>query len=226
MFTWIQNSRLIAAMRGRIFYLLLLVTVLNFGYPLTLYLGPAGNLVFIAFYGLMFVVGVAVTSEDHKHFVRTSNAVIFWVLVWVLYTIFPASKALQITSMLSLIPCQLFILSALMRFIYKAPVIDMNVLLASVTIYILLAALFSPLYNTIEALSPGSFVDNSLGQPVQWQQILYFSFVTFTTTGYGDILPINPWARSLATLEAMCGVLYVALLMGRLVGIYSQERVR
>ena len=226
MFTWIQNSRLIAAMRGRIFYLLLVVTVLNFGYPLTLYLGPAGNLVFIAFYGLMFVVGVAVTSEDHKHFVRTSNAVIFWVLVWVLYTIFPASKALQITSMLSLIPCQLFILSALMRFIYKAPVIDMNVLLASVTIYILLAALFSPLYNTIEALSPGSFVDNSLGQPVQWQQILYFSFVTITTTGYGDILPINPWARSLATLEAMCGVLYVALLMGRLVGIYSQERVR
>lgn len=226
MFTWIQNSRLIAAMRGRIFYLLLVVTVLNFGYPLTLYLGPAGNLVFIAFYGLMFVVGVAVTSEDHKHFVRTSNAVIFWVLVWVLYTIFPASKALQITSMLSLIPCQLLILSALMRFIYKAPVIDMNVLLASVTIYILLAALFSPLYNTIEALSPGSFVDNSLGQPVQWQQILYFSFVTFTTTGYGDILPINPWARSLATLEAMCGVLYVALLMGRLVGIYSQERVR
>ena len=226
MFTWIQNSRLIAAMRGRIFYLLLVVTVLNFGYPLTLYLGPAGNLAFIAFYGLMFVVGVAVTSEDHKHFVRTSNAVIFWVLVWVLYTIFPASKALQITSMLSLIPCQLLILSALMRFIYKAPVIDMNVLLASVTIYILLAALFSPLYNTIEALSPGSFVDNSLGQPVQWQQILYFSFVTFTTTGYGDILPINPWARSLATLEAMCGVLYVALLMGRLVGIYSQERVR
>ena len=226
MFTWIQNSRLIAAMRGRIFYLLLVVTVLNFGYPLTLYLGPAGNLTFIAFYGLMFVVGVAVTSEDHKHFVRTSNAVIFWVLVWVLYTIFPASKALQITSMLSLIPCQLLILSALLRFIYKAPVIDMNVLLASVTIYILLAALFSPLYNTIEALSPGSFVDNSLGQPVQWQQILYFSFVTFTTTGYGDILPINPWARSLATLEAMCGVLYVALLMGRLVGIYSQERVR
>ena len=226
MFTWIQNSRLIAAMRGRIFYLLLVVTVLNFGYPLTLYLGPAGNLVFIAFYGLMFVVGVAVTSEDHKHFVRTSNAVIFWVLVWVLYTIFPASKALQVISMLSLIPCQLLILSALMRFIYKAPVIDMNVLLASVTIYILLAALFSPLYNTIEALSPGSFVDNSLGQPVQWQQILYFSFVTITTTGYGDILPINPWARSLATLEAMCGVLYVALLMGRLVGIYSQERVR
>ena len=76
MFTWIQNSRLIAAMRGRIFYLLLVVTVLNFGYPLTLYLGPAGNLAFIAFYGLMFVVGVAVTSEDHKHFVRTSNAVI------------------------------------------------------------------------------------------------------------------------------------------------------
>ncbi len=226
MFTWIQNSRLIAAMRGRIFYLLLVVTVLNFGYPLTLYMGPAGNLVFIAFYGLMFVVGVAVTSEDHKHFVRTSNGVIFWVLVWVLYTIFPASKALQITSLLSLIPCQLLILSALMRFIYKAPVIDMNVLLASVTIYILLAALFSPLYNTIEALSPGSFVDNSLGQPVQWQQILYFSFVTITTTGYGDILPINPWARSLATLEAMCGVLYVALLMGRLVGIYSQERVR
>lgn len=56
------------------------------------------------------------------------------------------------------------------------------------------------------------------------QQLVYFSFVTLATVGYGDVLAVNAWARSLATFEGMVGVLYVALLMGRLVGVYSQER--
>ena len=57
---------------GRVGYLLVLVAVLNFGYPLTLYMGGLGNLLFLLAYTLMFVIGVLVTSEDKKHFIQTS----------------------------------------------------------------------------------------------------------------------------------------------------------
>ena len=59
---------------------------------------------------------------------------------------------------------------------------------------------------------------------MQWQQLIYYSMITLTTVGYGDIIPVNAWARTLAALEGMTGVLYIAVLMGRLVGIYRQEK--
>ena len=52
----------------------------------------------------------------------------------------------------------------------------------------------------------------------------YFSYVTLTTLGYGDIVPISPLARSLAVLEALTGVLFLAVLISRLVGSYRSER--
>jgi hypothetical protein len=58
---------------------------------------------------------------------------------------------------------------------------------------------------------------------VFWPQFIYFSLVTLTTSGYGDILPVSGWARALANVEQVIGVLYIAVLMARLVGL-SEER--
>ena len=55
-----------------------------------------------------------------------------------------------------------------------------------------------------------------------WTQFLYFSLTTLTTLGYGDITPINPFARIWATLEAVVGTLYVAILVARLVSLYRR----
>ncbi len=53
----------------------------------------------------------------------------------------------------------------------------------------------------------------------------YFSFVTLTTVGYGDITPVSSGARALAAMEAMTGTLYVAVLISRLVALYSSQRL-
>lgn len=99
--------------------------------------------------------------------------------------------------------------------------------MAAITVFILLAAAFVPIYGSLELLQPGSFVDNSRpGQPIFWQQFIYFSLITLTTTGYGDILPISAWGRAFASAEAVIGVLYIAVLMARLVGLYSQDETR
>ena len=76
----------------------------------------------------------------------------------------------------------------------------------------------------LNAVVPGSlsmsttFNDDLLGSYV------YFSFVTLTTLGYGDISPVSQQARSLALVEAVVGQLYLAVLIGKLVGMYSGHR--
>jgi hypothetical protein len=52
---------------------------------------------------------------------------------------------------------------------------------------------------------------------------MYFSFVTLSTIGYGDIIPVNHVARMLAIIEATSGLLYMAMLVARLVALYSRE---
>src|SRR5882757_833785 len=56
------------------------------------------------------------------------------------------------------------------------------------------------------------------------QTLTYFSFSTLTTSSFGDILPVHPIARSLANLEAICGQLFPAILLARVVGLHSLKR--
>ena len=209
---------------GRVGYLLVLVAVLNFGYPLTLYMGGLGNLLFLLAYTLMFVIGVLVTSEDKKHFIQTSIAAVVWMVCAVVSFFAPSSDSATIISQVAIIPAQLLMTIALLRYIYMSKVVNANVMMTAITVYIFIAAMFTPLYVIVSRLDVNAFVDNGLGVAPQWQQLVYFSFVTLATLGYGDVLPLNAWARSLATMEGMVGVLYVALIMGRLIGVYSQER--
>lgn len=85
-----------------------------------------------------------------------------------------------------------------------------------VAAYLLLGVLWAYAYALVAALRPGAFV-GPLAAADGARAFLYFSFVTLTTTGYGDVLPVHPAARSLATLEAVTGTLYLAILISRLV---------
>ncbi|MEI7990108.1 MAG: potassium channel family protein [Chloroflexota bacterium] len=204
--------------------MLVWVALMNFGYPLTLYMHAVGDLFFILAYALMFIIGVLVTSNDKRHFIRTGIAVLVWLACTMLYLVFPPSAPLTILSQLSIIPAQLLMTIALLQFIYKSKVVNLDVMLTAITVYIFIAAMFTPIYVVINTLDPHAFLDNGLGVLPHWQQLIYFSFVTLATLGYGDIIPLNPWARSLASMEGMIGVLFITLIMGRLVGIYSQEK--
>lgn len=95
---------------------------------------------------------------------------------------------------------------------------------ASVSLYLLLATFWSALYHVIEEINPGSFVQTSAVGPatVPHSGFLYFSLITLTTVGYGDILPVTPVARMYSALEGATGVLYVAITVARLVGAYQR----
>ena len=206
---------------GRVVFLLVLVAALNFGYPLTMYMGSAGNIIYLLIYAVMLTVGVLTTSVDKKHFIQTSVMALIWVVGVLVSLLNPASGVLVIIAQFAIVPAKLLMTIALVRYIYSSRTVDRNVMMTAIVIYILIGSMFASLFVVINHLDAGAFLDNGLGVAPQWQQLSYFSFVTLATLGYGDIVPLNPWARAMATVEAMVGVLYVAFIMGRLIGIYS-----
>ncbi|MFM7374772.1 MAG: potassium channel family protein [Chthoniobacterales bacterium] len=94
----------------------------------------------------------------------------------------------------------------------------------AIAVYLLLGILWGELYILIYLLNPGSFYfdpSTQCGEP-PISELIYFSFTTLTTVGFGDIVPVHPIARSMATLEALVGQLYPAVLLARLVTLYQK----
>jgi hypothetical protein len=118
----------------------------------------------------------------------------------------------------------LFLVGHLLRFILRAKVVDSEVLCAGVAGYLTLGLLWSFAYILVARLVPGSFVFSAgpdTSHAMKGFTALYFSFITLCTVGYGEIVPVAGAARMLAILEAMCGTFYMALLIARLVAMYS-----
>jgi hypothetical protein len=91
--------------------------------------------------------------------------------------------------------------------------------LGAIVLYLNLALFFSSVYRVTLDIAPDAFTGfpDGVDGPRGFAATIYFSFVTLTSTGYGDILPVNPFARSLANLESIVGQLFPATLLARLV---------
>jgi len=115
-----------------------------------------------------------------------------------------------------------YVLFQFLRFILRAPRVDSEVLCAGISTYLLLALWWTAAYTLVGRWVPGSFA----GLPpdakeIQGFEALYFSLITLTTVGYGDIAPVSRPARMLAMVEALTGTLYLAVLVARLVSQHA-----
>jgi hypothetical protein len=116
-----------------------------------------------------------------------------------------------------------FVIANLLRFILRAQSVNTEVLCASISAYLMLGLMWTMAYWLVDQLTPGgafSFNVNAGTQSMNEFNAFYFSFVTLSTVGYGDITPVSRIARWLAAMEAMTGMLYVAVLIARLVALY------
>ena len=96
---------------------------------------------------------------------------------------------------------------------------------AAINVYVLFGLLFSFVYALVEVIHPGAYQGNLLGDGDDLARtFLYYSFVTMTTLGYGDITPKIQVAATLAYVQALIGQLYVAILIARLVSLYPGRR--
>jgi len=119
-----------------------------------------------------------------------------------------------------------FVVVNLLRFVWRAPSVNIEVLCASISAYLMLGLMWTMAYWLVDQLTPGAFSFNTNAGPRSMNGFngFYFSFVTLSTVGYGDITPVSRIARWLAAMEAMTGLLYVAVLIARLVALYSTPK--
>ncbi len=112
----------------------------------------------------------------------------------------------------------LFAIVLILRHILTQKSVTADILLGGISVYFLLGNLWAFFYTLIERLYPHSFVSaHSI-------DLLYLSFVALTSTGYGDMVAVTAVARSAVILESVTGVLFIAILVGRLVGMFIYQR--
>ena len=117
----------------------------------------------------------------------------------------------------------LFLILAILSHIYRQDEVTREVIYGSIVVYLLIGLMWAFIYKIMESLHPGSF--NLPAHVEDYRRImLYYSFTTITTLGYGDITPVSSPAKSLAAVEAITGQMYIAVLVARLVGTHISQR--
>jgi hypothetical protein len=113
--------------------------------------------------------------------------------------------------------------------VFRSPEVTADTLAGAACVYMLLGVLWWILYKAVLWTDPAAFAGAGWADAsttTRHQDLMYLSYVTLTTLGYGDVTPVSAQARSLAIVEAVTGVLYMAIVIARLVGLYMARLVR
>lgn len=134
------------------------------------------------------------------------------------------------------VPVEIFLVAALLfiiflivrfiAFILHAPRVNSEVLCAGMSTYLMLGLLWSFAYRIVSEIDPQAFaitVNALPNEPILGFKAIYFSLITLSTVGYGDIVPVSNIARMLAAMEAMIGTLYITVFIARLVALYTSQ---
>ena len=184
---------------GKVIFLLVLVALNQFIYPITQW-GSVYLILYQLLYASMFVAGIFVASDTRWHIIVTASTAVLFLVFGIWYSLDPTDLWKVLTTYVALIPFQATVILVLLHYIFRARLVTRDVIYAACGVYLLLGAIFVPAYGILETMQPGSFTDGAYPDgPIRWQQLIYYSFPTLTTMGYGDVLPVSWWARSFAS---------------------------
>jgi voltage-gated potassium channel len=180
---------------------------------------------FNIFLSVVLISAVYALSQKIRDFVAAVVLAIPMLLsIWSDY--FVHSDALFLIGRICGILFLAFTIFHILRHIFQQQEITRDTIAGAAAVYLLFALMWAFIYIVLEHLQPGSFA-TSLTQTLEERNIfIYFSLVTITTLGYGDIAPVTYIARSLAVLEAVVGQLYLVVLVSWLVGMYVSKKSR
>ena len=112
----------------------------------------------------------------------------------------------------------------ILQIIARSEVVTKETIYAAIVAYLLIALMWAFIYIVLNTLVPGSFSFPERGIRAETMRFEYFSFVTITTLGYGDVTPLTNKASALVLLEAIVGQVYLVVLVAWLVGMHVSRR--
>jgi hypothetical protein len=213
--------------KGKYLFLLISLLLLFFFYPFV-QRSAAGTIILDIVFLVILLASIFAISERKKIFIISLILALAAFGSTVLnYFFMTVSLRLVAVSAYGLF----FVLMAvtILSTITKTKKVTTETIYASICVYLLLGIIWTMLYSIIEIVEPGSFLSGGTpivdfhGDPVKrnvFANLIYYSFVTLTTLGYGDIIPVSPYARALSSLEAVIGQLFIAVLIAGLVGMH------
>lgn len=185
---------------------------------------PFAKVAFSAFFGLILISGVAGVFHSSAARAAAFVVVIGSLVVGELKTATGANWATGLDLSLSILFLLLFAVVLLHRVFFDGTS-NVHRVQGAIATFLVIAFLWGHIYTLILFLIPGSFTSNSL--PLHGEDVIntmvYFSSVTITTAGFGDVLPVHPIAQSFVTLEAYIGILFPSIMIARLVSLMMQE---
>jgi hypothetical protein len=115
----------------------------------------------------------------------------------------------------------LYVTCVLIAHVFRMEEVTEDTLSGAACAYLFMGLAWATIYLLLERVQPGSFHFGGERADVKWSDLLYFSLTSLTTTGYGDITPLSHPARSMTSIQHVLGVLYPAVVLARLVGLYK-----
>jgi hypothetical protein len=187
---------------------------------------PFAKFLFVGMFAVILISAVyAVGRRWHARMVVLPLAVLAW-LSQILEQLMK-DRSIAIVSDLLGIAVLLSVILLLLLHLFSLHSANFEAINAALCVYLLMGMLWSIAYSMTELLAPGSFAYPLAGGASTTMQFggehtivpLYYSFVTMTTLGYGDVVPIGAMAKVLAIGQAMMGQVYLVVLVARLVGL-------
>ncbi len=216
--------------KNKIVYVLILLVVILVVYPIADGERLSLLLTYQLLYQFLIIAGIFIARRSVWEF-RTLIALgVLWFFAGGAYAFASDLWTVQLVTYVVLGACLIMVARILTAFIFTSKVVDRNVIYAAVAVYLLIGAIFVTVYGVVDSLSVhvnghSAFADAQASPDAvfPWQSLVYYSLATLTTLGYGDVLPVTMWARSLASAQAVIGVLYTTILISRLVGVYASQ---
>lgn len=177
------------------------------------------SLLYKLFYSMILFVSALSLKQARKAMLIAALG--SFVIMWL--SDFLHLSLLEPVSKLAVVLFFIIIVLKLLIQIAGSKEVNSTIILESVSGYLLMGVMFTFLSVFVSLIDPSSFYFPGGGNPNP-SDLMYFSFVTLTTLGYGDILPILPQARSLALLIAVSGQLYLTIVIAILVGKFLISR--
>jgi hypothetical protein len=190
--------------------------------PTLLPVGPLGKLLADVLTSVMLISGAAAVA-DRPPIVLIVSVITGATLLVRWAGFFIATHNLAVWREISTLVTLGILCYVVLRLVLRRGPITTHRIEGAIAVYLLLGLTWAHAYGLVALWHPGAFTGAVDGTGLLlWTY--YYSFVTLTTMGYGDIMPVHPVARALAVLEALSGQLYLAIMLARLVSLELQSR--
>jgi voltage-gated potassium channel Kch len=167
----------------------------------------------------VLLAGIYAVRIHKKQFIAAlCLAVPMLFFVWFSYA--KPSQFAQMLSALATLVFLLYTIVLILLFVFSTRIVTHHLIFGAIAVYMLIGLAWAIVYGILESQIPGSFSQAPAADALQPGFYIYFSFVTITTLGYGDIIPLKPEARALVVGEALIGQIYMTVLIAWLVGLY------